>query len=1057
MTKLSNGSNLGPFRILHQIGEGGMARVYKAYQPSVERYVALKVLPSHYADDPQFIERFIREARTIARLEHKNILPVFDFGEQDGITYLAMRFVEGGTLKELMTKGCLTLHDTQDLMTQVCSALDYAHRHGVIHRDVKPSNVIIDGEGAAYLTDFGIAKVLGGSGGDLTATGAAIGTPAYMAPEQAVGGAVDARTDIYALGIMLYEMLTGRVPFQADTPMAVLMAHMSDPLPLPHVFNADIPEAIEEVVIKALAKNPEDRYQTANEMAQALRLAIHNTRPDELDSTLVKLVDQVRDSRQPPVQVTVQELPPDPRLKERLEQNYIDGLAAYWVRDWEKASGYFQTVVTADPAYKDAAKRLNEVQKQRQMGELYQRGLAASQNNDWAAARDAFQQVASTDASYQDASKRLAEASQKLELAELYAQAGQLFQAKQYEAVLKIFEQIQHLDSTYPDPDNLNSKTREALIEQKRQEKIKATYQHGLEALDAGRWKEAQKLFESVKSQQPGYGEVEQLLQRAVSEQTVARRKPAPAPAPEKQKEEKTLVSKKEAPSRRWIGWVLGLVVIAAMAALLFMLNSPDLRLALGIAKPTATFTQPAPTEVKVSLPTSNIVLKPYIYDSFENMDNSGKISLARWLVEDGCAQFAPEGQLIDNKMLVLNANAAPESKICQLWAQKGERFPAQEIGAFEANLQLAGEPSSQTASARLVFISDMGQQAPITARCGLEDLNNGKSVIAFNVDGVGQDQVYQRVAPAEHGRWYTIRLQIEPYLMSVRCLVDDETLGVFTPTNPEALNQVPFGRMLQVQTSPGVQERILVDDISIYPLEKAPPSGKSMICLAPPEGLVAWWPADGNNKNAAGGQPFELFNQAAFAPGWVNEAIRFDSFGWEKNKAGTAGISLANVPFSPASFSLETWVFLNAEPFTQGQAAIDSFSQVLNRPERFIDITPDEVAVLRKEGSGELHFYMNFDGELHHIWSPQPMPRGVWLHVAGTYDGTRMNLYLNGVNVGNLAVKGQQPRPESLNFSSGAEPLHGFLDEPTIYNRALGPDEIRVIFQAGRDGKCKP
>ena len=373
MDRLSNGANLGPFRILHQIGEGGMARVFKAYQPSVERYVALRVLPSHYAEDPQFVERFIREARTIARLEHKNILPVFDFGEQDGITYLAMRFIEGGTLKELMMKGRLTLHDTQDIMTQVCSALDYAHRHGVIHRDVKPSNVIIDSEGAAYLTDFGIAKVLGGTGGDLTATGAAIGTPAYMAPEQAMGSAVDARTDIYALGIMLYEMLTGRVPFQADTPMAVLMAHVSDPLPLPHVFNAEIPEAIEEVVIKALAKSPDDRYQNANEMAQALRLAIHNTHPEALETTLVKLIDQVRDSRKPPVQATMQELPPDPRLKERLEQNYIDGLAAYWVRDWEKASGYFQLVVSANPEYKDATKRLGEVQKQRQLGELYQR------------------------------------------------------------------------------------------------------------------------------------------------------------------------------------------------------------------------------------------------------------------------------------------------------------------------------------------------------------------------------------------------------------------------------------------------------------------------------------------------------------------------------------------------------------------------------------------------------------------------------------------------------------------------------------------------------------
>ena len=244
MDRLEKGASLGPYRIMNQIGEGGMAKVYKAFQANMERYVALKVLPANYADEAQFSRRFTQEARTIARLEHKNILPVYDFGEHNGITYLVMRYLEGGTLKEILLQGRLTLHDTLEVMEQVCSALGYAHRQDVIHRDVKPANIMIDAEGAAYLTDFGIAKVVGKSS-DLTATGAAIGTPAYMAPEQAVGETVDGRTDLYALGVVLYEMIVGQVPFRADTPMAVLMAHVHDPLPLPRHIDPKIHELIE--------------------------------------------------------------------------------------------------------------------------------------------------------------------------------------------------------------------------------------------------------------------------------------------------------------------------------------------------------------------------------------------------------------------------------------------------------------------------------------------------------------------------------------------------------------------------------------------------------------------------------------------------------------------------------------------------------------------------------------------------------------------------------------------------------------------------------------------
>jgi hypothetical protein len=207
-----------------------------------------------------------------------------------------MRYLEGGTLKDVIFQGRLTLGDVLRLMSQVCSAIDYAHRKGVVHRDVKPSNVIIDADGEAYLTDFGIAKVLGGTS-DLTKTGVAIGTPDYMAPEQCMGQPVDRRTDIYALGVMLYEMVVGRVPFRADTPMAVVIAHIHEPLTLPREIDPSVPDSVEAVIIKALAKEPDDRYQTAAELAQALEEAIRASGVVSSETTLVSLVTQAQVTR----------------------------------------------------------------------------------------------------------------------------------------------------------------------------------------------------------------------------------------------------------------------------------------------------------------------------------------------------------------------------------------------------------------------------------------------------------------------------------------------------------------------------------------------------------------------------------------------------------------------------------------------------------------------------------------------------------------------------------------------------------------------------------------
>jgi ligand-binding sensor domain-containing protein len=277
------GQPLGQYQIIEQIGMGGMATVYKAYQASMDRYVAIKVLPRQLAEDPTFIGRFEQEARTIAKLEHKHILPVYDFGAQDGYTYLVMRYVGTGTLKDLTAQGPLSLGDAVELFSQIADALHYAHDHGVVHRDVKTSNVLI-GEGRqCYLTDFGIAKLAEGAA-HFTGSGTIVGTPAYMSPEQCSGLPVDARSDIYSLGIVLYEMLTGAVPFEAETPLAVVLKQVQEALPSPRNLNPAIPEAVEKVIFRALAKEPEHRYQSAQVFADALREAVETFRQEKTES-----------------------------------------------------------------------------------------------------------------------------------------------------------------------------------------------------------------------------------------------------------------------------------------------------------------------------------------------------------------------------------------------------------------------------------------------------------------------------------------------------------------------------------------------------------------------------------------------------------------------------------------------------------------------------------------------------------------------------------------------------------------------------------------------------
>jgi serine/threonine-protein kinase len=289
---LYEGQTLGPYQIIGQLGQGGMATVYKAYHAKLDRYVAIKVMHPAFKDDGSFLTRFEREAQIVAKLEHRHIVPVYDYAEHEGQPYLVMKFIEGRTLKRILTAGPPTLEEILDILTPIASALTYAHKQGVLHRDIKPSNIVLDKDGVPYLTDFGLARIAQAGESTMSAD-MILGTPQYISPEQARGEKnLDSRTDLYSLGVILYEMVVGRVPFNADTPYAIVHDQIYSDLPLPSKLNPDIPPPVEKVLLKALAKKPADRYSTANEMIEAFRRAAADSGLQSLNPERDKVAEE---------------------------------------------------------------------------------------------------------------------------------------------------------------------------------------------------------------------------------------------------------------------------------------------------------------------------------------------------------------------------------------------------------------------------------------------------------------------------------------------------------------------------------------------------------------------------------------------------------------------------------------------------------------------------------------------------------------------------------------------------------------------------------------------
>jgi len=325
------GETLGKYEITEHLGHGGMAEVYKAYQAGLDRYVAIKVLHSFLADEENFLTRFKREAKAVAALRHPNIVQVYDFDydEERGLYYMVMELVEGLNLKERLQKAIasgeqIPLPEAARIVAAMADALDYAHRRGMVHRDVKPANIMFNEDGEVILTDFGIAKMVDMAG--LTASGAMVGTPAYISPEQGMGQAGDDRSDIYSLGVVLYQLITGVLPFDADTSMGIVLKHINEPPPSPRAIRPDLPLSLEQISMRALTKDPNQRYQSAAQLAEDLRRVaageeLEAWQPDmtpTLDQTIpMQATPQPASSTPPPWPTPTPTPLPTPRRKRR--------------------------------------------------------------------------------------------------------------------------------------------------------------------------------------------------------------------------------------------------------------------------------------------------------------------------------------------------------------------------------------------------------------------------------------------------------------------------------------------------------------------------------------------------------------------------------------------------------------------------------------------------------------------------------------------------------------------------------------------------------------------
>jgi tetratricopeptide (TPR) repeat protein len=495
---------LGKYRIIEEIGRGGMAVVYKAVHPVLGRYVAIKVLPPQFTFEKKFVERFRREATAASTLNHPNIVIIHDVDQEDDIHYIVMEYLEGQPLSELIKEqGSLPLSRALKIMHQISSALDYAHSLGFVHRDIKPSNIIIGPEDHATLTDFGIVRTADGT--SVTKEGAPIGTPEYMSPEQCDGKQADSRSDIYSLGVVLYEMLTGQVPFTADTPLVVMYQQVNKkPMP-PRRINSDLSEPVEGVVLGALAKAPGERYQTAGALAEALEAAIRGEEPP---------------APAEPV--------PDDKAVESL---YMRALAAVEEKRWQEAIELLNQVLLLDEHYRDARVLLKRAEEElsdvlararrdaekdeaerarlRRAEELRKQAKRFIRQEQWEKAVDCLREAISLAPENREIASLLAQAEDGLqtqkEIEDLCREGTDALKVEDWDGAIERLGQV-----LLKRPSHVGA--REKLQEAQRGRELARKYDTAQELMGVAKWQEAIKLLEVIHADEPGYKESQRLL-----------------------------------------------------------------------------------------------------------------------------------------------------------------------------------------------------------------------------------------------------------------------------------------------------------------------------------------------------------------------------------------------------------------------------------------------------------------------------------------------------------------------------------------------------------------
>ena len=507
---------LGQYRLTKEVGKGGFATVYRALQPALNRHVAIKLLHPEYVRDAGTIRRFKREALAVARLNHPNIVTVYDYGEHEGRAYLVMEYIEGSTLKDRLGRPVSSTM-ALDLVTAVSSALDYAHSKGLVHRDIKPANILFTQEGRIVLSDFGIVRL---ADNQSSLTRGVIGTPYYMSPEQALGREVDGRSDLYSLGVVLFEMLTGRVPYKGESPIATLSMHASLPVPSARELNQSLTEGIERVVRVALAKTPDDRFQTGLEFRSALAEAIAQAeRPT--DSTLIGApatwasVTPTAGSTPPASQ------PPD------VELMYRQLLELTRAEDWRGAVALAGQILARQPNYRDVnvilASASNELRYGRsttsinlQVRDLTgqaQAAIAAGRLMDAASMLEQILRVAPNEehaqALLEDVNERLtAEAAARQRasrLERLYCLAEDKIKAEDWRWADHILEEIMALDPRYRDVPELLSAVRSTIEDDcgRGAKRIAALRREAEIAMHEERWTDAVCCWEEILEEEP--------------------------------------------------------------------------------------------------------------------------------------------------------------------------------------------------------------------------------------------------------------------------------------------------------------------------------------------------------------------------------------------------------------------------------------------------------------------------------------------------------------------------------------------------------------------------